>query len=178
MKRARYGLVIGLTALAGFVAGCGGSSRTVAQKSDPSVTLTPVSAAGLDRAIAEQKGKVVYIDAWFLACPPCVEAFPHVVELHKKYAADGLVVMSVDVGEKDFEKKEKVLEFLQKQGASFPNYVLEDREAAREWQRTHKITFTPWTILIDRNGKQVPFDQENTPHDEIEAVMKKLLASK
>ena len=56
-----------LAATAGLLAGCG--STTTAPAPVPTartVELTPVSARGLDQALAELKGKVVLVDVWFL----------------------------------------------------------------------------------------------------------------
>ena len=47
---------------AGLLAGCG--SRSSAP--DGPVELTPITYAGLDAAVKEQKGKVVLIEMWFL----------------------------------------------------------------------------------------------------------------
>jgi hypothetical protein len=47
--------------------GCGGpAAPQVARTAAPAVTLAEVSVAGLEAAIAEQKGKVVLLDVWFL----------------------------------------------------------------------------------------------------------------
>jgi hypothetical protein len=47
--------------------GCGGpADRPLAQTPTAGVTLAEVSVAGLEAAVAEQKGKVVLLDVWFL----------------------------------------------------------------------------------------------------------------
>lgn len=48
---------------AGLLAGCGSTSNAP----DGPVELTPITYAGLDAAVKEQKGKVVLIEMWFLA---------------------------------------------------------------------------------------------------------------
>jgi len=45
--------------------------------------------------LAELKGKVVLLDFWGLWCGPCRKAMPKLVELHEKYARDGLVVIAM-----------------------------------------------------------------------------------
>ena len=37
-----------------------------------------------------QKIKYTLVDAWSTTCGPCKENFPHVLEMHKKYAGKGL----------------------------------------------------------------------------------------
>jgi len=41
------------------------------------------------------KGKVVLLDFWGLWCGPCRERFPKLIELHKKYSRDGLVIIAI-----------------------------------------------------------------------------------
>src|SRR5262245_36883995 len=79
------------------------------------VDVTEVRAADFQKALADQKGKVVVIDCWATWCAPCVKKFPHLVEMHKKYAEKGLVCISLSMdkyGDEDEYKKEKVLKFL------------------------------------------------------------------
>jgi hypothetical protein len=49
------------------VVGCGDRPAAVpaAPPSGP-VELTPVTVAGFDAAVADRKGKVIYVDVWFL----------------------------------------------------------------------------------------------------------------
>jgi hypothetical protein len=64
MRRALFPLLAAALAF-----GCGGRPTTnTSPVGDPggSVTLTPVTVADLDKAVASHKGKVVVIDCWFL----------------------------------------------------------------------------------------------------------------
>lgn len=45
--------------------------------------------------LAELRGKVVLLDFWGLWCGPCRKAMPKLVELHKKHARHGLVIIAV-----------------------------------------------------------------------------------
>ncbi len=178
MSLIRRAVVLGgITVVAAFV-GCGAATTNAPAKAVPGVELTEIAVAGLDQVIAEQKGKVVYVDVWFLGCPPCVENFPHVVELHRKHAAAGLVVVTVDVNDKELKKKEKVLDFLVKHEAQFPNYILtDDKRTIYDWQKRNGAEYTPGAVVFDRTGARVPIP-DDAPNDEIEAVLKKLLATK
>jgi hypothetical protein len=100
------------------------------------------------------------------------------VQLHRKHAAEGLVVMSVDLMRSELESKGKVLDFLRGQGADFPNFILDDAAAKVDaWQERHKIEVTPAVLLYSRSGEPVPVPQGATP-DEVEAVVRRLLAEK
>ena len=73
-----------------LLAGCDSSpapparTPTSAAVQTKPVELVPVSAAGLDAALADLRGKVVLVDVWFLGCKPCVKKFPGFVELHNR----------------------------------------------------------------------------------------------
>ena len=80
--------------------------------------------------VAQHKGQVVVLDLWSTSCQPCIDEFPHLVELHKKRGGDKLTCMSVScdfVGIKGMPPesyKDQVLGFLTKQDAKFPNVLL------------------------------------------------------
>src|SRR2546423_874004 len=90
----------------------------------PAGELTDVTAEGLDQAVQARKGSVVVVDFWATWCGPCVERFPHLVALHKKYADHGLVCVSASIDKA--EKRDDVRQFLARHGATFPNYLLTD----------------------------------------------------
>lgn len=52
----------------------------------PATMSAPVTLASL-------RGRVVLIDFWATWCGPCVASIPHLIELHDKYADQGLVIV-------------------------------------------------------------------------------------
>src|SRR5262245_11063367 len=48
----------------------------------------------LAEMIAAHKGHVVYVDFWATWCGPCVEGFPHSVELAHKHKEKGLATIA------------------------------------------------------------------------------------
>ena len=48
---------------------------------EEAISLKILDFAGLERLIADKRGKVVVVDAWSTACPPCVHDFPQLVAL-------------------------------------------------------------------------------------------------
>lgn len=68
---------------------------------------------------AELKGKVVVIDAWFAACPPCRRKAPELVELFNRFQARGVVFIGLTPdGE---ERLTSVRWFLEQTGITWPN---------------------------------------------------------
>jgi thiol-disulfide isomerase/thioredoxin len=178
----RTTFAIGLIFLAGCGSGCFESMTTVSTAKNPATTsevkLKPVKIAELEKAVADQKGKVVVLDVWFLGCAPCVKKFPAFVEMSNTYAAAGLVCMSVDVEMDDIEKKDKVLEFLTEKQATFANYIIsDDVKTLDAWQKKNDANATPSYVVYNRKGEQVPVSQSIKP-DDMKALVKKLLDEK
>jgi thiol-disulfide isomerase/thioredoxin len=131
------------------------------------VTVTEVRAEAMDKAITDLKGKVVVVDFWATWCGPCVKKFPHLVEMHKKFADKGLACISVSMdklGPADEYKQEKVLAFLKQKGATFPNYIAADPEADEKKinARFGEFAGIPYMVVFDKTGRRV-WDSESTP---------------
>ena len=142
------------------------------------VTLREVTVEGFRKALAEQKGKVVLIDVWFLGCAPCVKKFPSFVALHTKYAAEGVTGVSLDIMASEVANKGRVQEFLANQHAAFPNFILNDTEAAIDaWMARYEAVPTPALVIYNRKGEYVKTLTEATP-EQIEAAVKEQLAAK
>jgi thiol-disulfide isomerase/thioredoxin len=96
------------------------------------VSVQSVTAEEFKKIIAAQKGKVVLVDFWATWCGPCREKFPQTLALAKKYASQGLTVVSVSMDSPDPKDQEKVLHFLQQQNAQIINLAnrMDDSEAA------------------------------------------------
>lgn len=73
-------------------------------------------------------GKVVYLDFWASWCEPCKKSFPWMNELQKKYASQGLEVITVNL---DSDKK-LADAFLKEHPASF------------------KVVFDPKSVNVDK----------------------------
>jgi thiol-disulfide isomerase/thioredoxin len=123
------------------------------------VEVAEVRYDGLETALKEQKGTVVLVDFWATWCGPCVKKFPHLVEWHKKYAEQGLTCVSVSMDRMGAVpgSHEEILDFLQKKGATFPNFVVADPRAD-DTQLSKKFGWDgplPHLALFDRSGNRV-----------------------
>lgn len=85
------------------------------------VSLRPADAAALQEVLESHHGKVVLVDFWATWCGPCIEQFPHTVELADKLRDRGLAVVSVSMDNPSAEPQ--VRAFLQKQNARFENLL-------------------------------------------------------
>jgi thiol-disulfide isomerase/thioredoxin len=109
--------------------------------------------------LADNKGKVILVDCWATWCGPCMQGFPHTVDLHKKHQSDGLVVVSVsfdDMGEDDDAKKasrDSALDFLKKQNATFKNFLAKTGVGPESGEPFGVSIKLPAFRVIDRQGK-------------------------
>ncbi|KGJ91625.1 TlpA disulfide reductase family protein [Colwellia psychrerythraea] len=99
------------------------------------------------QAIANNKGKVVYVDFWASWCVPCRKSFPWMNAMQEKYQAQGLVVLSINL---DAQKK-LAEQFLQHTPANFA--VIYDKRGtlAKKFQ----LKGMPSSYLFDRQGKLI-----------------------
>jgi hypothetical protein len=77
--------------------------------------------------------------------------------MHKKYAAQGLAVVSVSLDDpNDPLTKESVTKFLKAKKATFTNVLLDEKEDV--WQEKLKILGPPCYFVFNREGKYRKFE--------------------
>lgn len=135
---------------AGACGGCGAPPL-------PDVTVTDATHATLDAAIQAHKGDVVLVDFWATWCPPCVEGFPHLVGMHRKYAARGLACVSVSLDRP--AAGPDVRAFLRDQGAAFENFhwkTYREKDERKAFEEHFRFEGSiPHQVLYGRDGKLV-----------------------
>src|ERR1043166_4132409 len=102
-----------------------------------------------------------------------MKAFPHLVEMHEKYHKEGFVCLAVSTDE--MEDREAALQFLKKQKATFPNYLIHDEET--DWRKHFDTPGVPAKFLYGRDGKLVRsiLGGEEVAHQDLEKLVEKLL---
>ena len=98
------------------------------------------------------KGKVVLLDLFQIICPGCHAAHPHIVRLQKEYEDEGFEVLGMAVA---FEYEWAQTPLLIRgyvDALAFPYPVAID-EGLIETFRRYRAQGTPYTALIDRNGR-------------------------
>jgi thiol-disulfide isomerase/thioredoxin len=137
------------------------------------IDLKVVKYDGLCSIIGGFKGKVVVVDVWANWCQPCKANFPHLVDMHRKFAKDGLVAVSVSLDEPP--QREAALRFLQSQGAHFTNLLLDvDQET---WQEKFHAFGPPLVFVFDKDGKWRQFKYEKG-YAEAEKYVQELMHAK
>jgi thiol-disulfide isomerase/thioredoxin len=112
--------------------------------------------------VRQLHGKVVMVDFWGIDCVPCKKAFPHVIEMQKKYGKDGFAVVSVAVVmDEDApvdQDRARTMKFLQEQHATVTNLLLDEKPAT--WMAKLRFDSLPCVYVFNREGKWYQFKGE------------------
>ncbi|MDX1934396.1 MAG: TlpA disulfide reductase family protein [Capsulimonadales bacterium] len=121
-------------------------------------TVTTADAAGIKKALAAKKGKVLLVNFWATWCGPCVAEFPDLMKVYKANRAKGLELVTISCDEQADLKKVKT--FLGKSGVSqgWLNSLGPDITGLMAFldpKAPDGGGSIPRTYVIDRNGKVV-----------------------
>lgn len=148
-------LVMGLAALAW---GCGrqpdpldgGSAGD--SESASSIVLIEVGRDEYDEILTQFRGSVVLVDFWATWCGPCVDEFPHTVELHRRFADRGLSVLTVSCDEPD--EPTAIRQFLASQEAyDLNNFVSVHGGSTATFDAFEIANSIPHFKVYDRRGR-------------------------
>jgi thiol-disulfide isomerase/thioredoxin len=97
---------------------------------------------------------------------------PHIEELHRRYAAEGLAVVSVNT---DVFSQKRISAFLERAGIHPPYPIV--RDARQEIVNAYKVELLPVTVIIDRSGWIRLYQEGYRPGDEdgFESKIRRLL---
>lgn len=116
------------------------------------------------------KGKVVLVDFWATWCAPCKVEIPGFVDLHRRYKAAGLEVVGVSMDTDLAAIKSFAAEF----GVTYPILIGAGADGVtRAWG----VEGLPTTVLVTREGKVCRTFVGQTPKEEFEALVGRLLAT-
>jgi thiol-disulfide isomerase/thioredoxin len=127
------------------------------------VELQVLPLEGVLAKIEAQRGSIVVVDTWATWCGPCVQEFPELVEIHRKYAKDGVVCMSASLDQ--VKDQGKALSFLKAKGASFPNFLIENDQS---WLDKWNIKGIPIVLVFGRDGKLIRKFDHDDPDNQFE----------
>ncbi len=128
--------------------------------------------------LESMRGKVILLDFWATWCGPCLAAFPSLIDWHKEFKDDGLVILGVTryYGQSDDGKPSdsKEFKFLQDFKVEFKlpyRFVVANSQAN---QITYGAKSIPTAVLIDRKGI-VRFVESGTGETREKEIHKKIL---
>lgn len=105
------------------------------------------------------RNKLTLYDIWYIDCPPCVKAIPHLNDLYNKYADLGLKVVGVNPFNNNEKDLKRLPNFLNYNKMDYP-IVFVDRAQSKELQ----VQAYPTFYLVDSKGivlhSEVGFNEE------------------
>ena len=146
---------------------------TTAPTGSQAIQFTKGDEKALAALIAAHKGQVVFVDYWATWCHPCVEYFPHTVEMSRKYKDRGLATIAVSFDDPADESPPRA--FLAKQRAEFENLQSSYDPGPAAFEG-FGIDLVPHFRLYDRTGK-LRHKWDAKPEDADEKI-EELLAEK
>ena len=136
-------------------------------KAAPAFTLKTTD--GKTVSLADYKGKAVLLNFWATWCAPCKMEMPWLIQLQKKYAAQGFTVLGVS---EDDGSPKSVADFAAKMGVDYPVLMSDDKLN----NVYGGIDYLPTSYYIGRDGKVVKEVGGIVPESEIEANVQRILA--
>lgn len=119
------------------------------------------------------KGKIVILDIFTTWCPPCMEVFPHLIDIQKKYKKD---VQFIGLLMDEKRRNSELLEFKKKHKLNYPiTYSKENHTLVNTWGG---ISGYPTIIIFDKNGTYFNHFNGAVPQEMLEADIDKVLKLK
>jgi thiol-disulfide isomerase/thioredoxin len=135
----------------------------------PAFTLTDLD--GKKVSLSDFKGRPLLVNFWATWCGPCKVEMPWFEAFHKQYAAQGFEILGltddVDAG------KDTITKVAHRIGVSYP-ILLTDGKVQTAYGG---LDVLPMSFYVDRNGVVVEETAGLGSKDEIEAHIKKTIAS-
>ncbi|MEP6842296.1 MAG: TlpA disulfide reductase family protein [Pseudolysinimonas sp.] len=128
-----------------------GVTKTIAPTDrGSSVKWAGTTDVGTRVSSADYAGKVVVLNFWYAACPPCRAEAASLEKLNTTYSAKGVVFLGVNVQ----DTAPTALSFEKAHGVTYPS-ILDADEGAIKLAFTGKIspTAVPTTLIIDAKGR-------------------------
>jgi peroxiredoxin len=121
------------------------------------------------------RGKFVLLDFWYLACPSCMEAIPHLNSLQEKYGRQGLNIIGIN----SFDNMEGIQQKTQRVLKSDSvKYMI--AEGNRRIDSLYRVKIYPTAYLIDKSGhiiySQLGYSEQKA--DSLENILEKHLGAR
>ena len=162
------------------------AGQTPGESEEPSMrgkiapAFTLVDLDGKKVSLSDYKGRPVLVNFWATWCGPCKIEMPWFEELRKQYAPQGFEILGltddVDVG------KETITKVSKKIGVTYP-ILLTDGKVQNAYGGVDAkgqplgLEYLPMSFYVDKNGVIVEETAGLGSKDEIEAHIKKAIAS-
>lgn len=152
----------------------GAGSAAAQQSISDEELLVDAGPEKLQQVIGSYEGeKAVLVNVWATWCAPCIEEFPHIVEIQRKYN-DRLQVVFVSA---DFpDVRGRAIDFLRKQGVDWTTYFKQGKDQAFiEALSPNWSGALPFSKVYDTSGNVVASWQDKTSFETFEKYVKQAI---
>jgi thiol-disulfide isomerase/thioredoxin len=148
-------------------------AEAMQMRGKPAPAFTLATLDGKKVSLSDYKGHPMLVNFWATWCGPCKVEMPWFEEFNKQYAAQGFVILGladdVDAG------KDAIAKVAHKTGVTYP-ILLTDGKVQKSYA-PGGMDYLPMSFYVDRNGIIVEETAGLGGKDEIEAHIKKAIAS-
>lgn len=135
-------LVLLLIAAAGYF-------RFLPPRLDHVPDISLLSVDGEQLRLPAYRGRPLLVTFWSVTCPSCIREIPHLIELYRELAPQGLEIIGIATA---YDPPNQVLEMRKSRGMPYPISLDIDADAARAFG---DVRVTPTTFLIAPDGRVV-----------------------
>jgi len=108
-------------------------------------------------ALDALRGKVVLVDFWASWCGPCRQSFPWMKSISERHAANGLVVVAINLDKSRTPAEDFLREFS-------PSFVVAFDPTGKTAE-SYDVEAMPSSYLVDREGRLVSTHRGFDPRD-------------
>ncbi len=135
-------LVLLLIAAAGYF-------RFMSPRLDHAPEISLLSVDGEELRLSAYRGRPLLVAFWSVTCPSCIREIPHLIELYRELAPQGLEIIGIATA---FDPPNRVLETRKSHGMPYPISLDIHADAARAFGN---VRVTPTSFLIAPDGRIV-----------------------
>ncbi len=141
-------LLSGVASVRTLISGPGNASTTKAPLSPESWSWRLTGPDGETISFSDLKGEVIFLNQWATWCPPCRAEMPSIEKLYLKYGSQVKFVILTS------EDPQKVKEFIDKHGYTFPVYYgsVAGTELASRSIPTTSIINRSGVVVVNKSG--------------------------
>lgn len=165
---AKRSLALLLATGLGSLASCSDDQSSVSN-GDAKIEMTPLAMSEWDGRLADYPPQIVVVDYWATWCTPCIERFPHMVEMAEKYGDQGVSFVAFNLDDpSDTQAVAQANDFLNEVGAGGMDNLTIETSMFDAMEHLDLISI-PAVSIYDRSGEEVvklTGDDPNNQFDE------------
>ena len=140
-------------------------------KGNPSPTFNYENFKGGETALADMKGKYVYIDVWATWCGPCIGEIPSLKKMEHEFADSNIEFVSISIDEtRDYEAWRTMVGQKELGGTQ----LMSDNDWKSKFVKEYAIEGIPRFILLDPEGNIVSSDADRPSNKKLAETFKTL----